>query len=164
MSFIHIFNRFKFGGIVPDTHPKYNFGLSLCNAESNSHSHYTLATWPQISGRRSAYYKCANQRSGLKFGQGSIQIHIYCYILPEQYPIQVLDNLTPDPYWVDSLLNYKHLKGSGLKFYQTNILLPKRQFLKLDKTKYYPQSKQTPWTCPDHSSGFGLQPQIVHSV
>jgi len=34
----------------------------------------------------------------------------------------------------------------------------------LDKTKYYPQSKQTPITCPDHSSGFGIQPQIVHSV
>ena len=29
---------------------------------------------------------------------------------------------------------------------------------------YYPQSIQAPITCPDHSSGFGIQPQIVHSV
>jgi len=34
----------------------------------------------------------------------------------------------------------------------------------LDITKYYPQSKQTPITCADHSSGFGLQPQIVQLV
>jgi len=27
----------------------------------------------------------------------------------------------------------------------------------LDKIKCYPQSKQTPSTWPDHSSGFGLQ-------
>ena len=34
---------------------------------------------------------------------------------------------------------------SGLKFkYQTKIVLPVRQLLKLDITKYYPQSKQTP--------------------
>jgi len=48
--------------------------------------------------------------------------------------------------------------GPGLKFkYQTKIVMPKRQNLLLDKTKYYPQSKQTPWTCVDHSSGFGVQ-------
>ena len=29
---------------------------------------------------------------------------------------------------------------------------------------YYPQSKQTPITCADHSSGFGVQPQIVQLV
>ena len=29
---------------------------------------------------------------------------------------------------------------------------------------YYPQSKHTPCTCADHSSGFGLQWHIKHSV
>ena len=33
-----------------------------------------------------------------------------------------------------------------------------------DFDSYNPQSKQTPMICPDHSSGFGIQPQIVHSV
>ena len=33
-----------------------------------------------------------------------------------------------------------------------------------DVDSYNPQSKQTPSTCPDHSSGFGLQPQIVQLV
>ena len=65
-------------------------------------------------------------RSGLKFGQGSVQIHIYHYVFPEQYPIQVLDSLTQ--ILVAQLLfattHAVQLARIWLKFIQLNIAKP----------------------------------------
>jgi hypothetical protein len=56
------------------------------------------------------------------------------------------------------------LSSANSKILEKDKLLKSKLTPRLDKTKYYPQSKQTPITCADHSSGFGIQPQIVHSV
>ena len=42
MSFIHIFNWLKFGGILPDTHPEYNFGHSPHATQSPTHTRTIL--------------------------------------------------------------------------------------------------------------------------
>jgi hypothetical protein len=52
------------------------------------------------------------------------------------------------------------LSSANSKILEKDKLLKSKLTPRLDKTKYYPQSMQTPSTCADHWSGFGLQKHI----